>query len=73
MSTAGQDRAARRAGPRRSASDEAETVAQAYIAEAGGDARAALVEAVKDGFAVAKLVSRGFARWGPPDRGVPDA
>ena len=40
----------------------------AYLEQAGGDARIALVHAVVDGFAVAGLVSRGFALWGQPQR-----
>ena len=41
-------------------------VADQYLARTGGDAKAALVEAVRDGIAVAGSVSRGFVRWGQP-------
>lgn len=44
--------------------------AKAYLEQAGGDARLALVRAVAGGFATAELVSRGFARWGQPARRV---
>lgn len=47
---------------------EVVATAEAYLEQAGGDPRLALVEAVADGFAVAALVSRGFARWGQPAR-----
>ena len=47
---------------------EVERVAEAYIAVATGDVRAALTLSVTDGMAAARLVSRGFARWGRTER-----
>ena len=62
------------AGPEGDAADEvpskhdAVEIADRYLAEAAGDAHAALVRAVVDGIAISALVSRGFARWGAPER-----
>ena len=41
---------------------------RSYLKLAGGDARQALALAVRDGIGTAALVSRGFARWGEPER-----
>lgn len=50
--------------PQAEAAPEVLATVDAYLEQAGGDARIALVHAVVDGLAVAGLVSRGFARWG---------
>lgn len=49
-------------------SEQVERVNEAYLADADGDARLALRQAVADGVEAAALVSHGFARWGWLDR-----
>jgi hypothetical protein len=49
---------------------ELREIAEAYLNLAHGDPLAALLQAVADGRAVSALVSRGFARWGHPERRV---
>jgi hypothetical protein len=41
---------------------------RSYLRLAGGDSRQALALAVRDGIGTAALVSRGYARWGEPER-----
>jgi hypothetical protein len=41
---------------------------RSYLRLAGGDARQALALAVRDGIGTAALVSRGYARWGEPEK-----
>ena len=41
---------------------------ESYLKLAGGDPRQALALAVRDGCGTAGLVSRGFTRWGQPER-----
>lgn len=45
---------------------EVEAIAQAYVEMAQGNVRLALSVSVADRIATARLVSRGFARWGQP-------
>jgi hypothetical protein len=52
---------------------EAEEVAEAYVRQARGDLRLALLDSVRDGMAVSALVSRGYARWGRPPQAQRDA
>ena len=46
---------------------ELDQIAGAYLSQADGDVRAALLQAIADGRAVSAVVSRGFARWGQPE------
>jgi hypothetical protein len=41
---------------------------RSYLKLAGGDPRQALALAVRDGIGTAALVSRGYTRWGEPER-----
>ena len=43
-----------------------EAIADAYVELAQGNVRLALCVSVADRIAAARLVSRGFARWGQP-------
>ena len=68
MTDAGRDAVLPEADPEAAYPPEVRATAKAYVEQAGGDIRIALMQAVADGFAVAALVSRGFARWGQPER-----
>jgi hypothetical protein len=47
---------------------ELDEIVEAYLSQAEGDPVAALLQAITDGRALSGLVSRGFARWGQPER-----
>lgn len=47
---------------------EVEALAEAYVELAAGNVRLALAVSVADRLETARLVSRGFARWGRPAR-----
>ena len=47
---------------------EVRAVADDYLHMAAGDRDAALLLAVADGMAVSSQISRGFVRWGQPQR-----
>ncbi len=51
---------------------EPHQLAEVYLSQADGDAVAALLQAIAAGRAISGLVSRGFARWGQPERRARD-